>query len=92
MNPTQSTAATLNPVIASSTDPTQVANTIKGIILAASTVITFFAFTVFHINLSAQNINDLATGLSFFAAGVWFFFGLFHKLVAWYGHATAPKP
>ena len=84
MNPQ---APVLNPLVASSTDPTSIANWIKGIILAGSTIITFVAFSVFHVTLTADNINNLATGISFFAASVWFFYGIFHHMVGVYGRA-----
>lgn len=82
----------LNPLIASSTDPTQVSNTIKGLILSFSSAIIMFAAVIFHWNINPSDLANYATGIGMFAGGIWFMYGIFHKIVATYGRATAPQP
>lgn len=78
----------LNPLVASSTDPTQVANTIKGLIVSASSVIVLVAAHVFGITLSPENILSLATDVGMLAGAVWFVYGLLHKGVAYFGRLS----
>lgn len=72
----------LNPIVASSTDPTQVANTIKGLIVSASSVIVLVAAHLLGITLTPDNIVSLASDVGMLAGAVWFVYGLLHKGVA----------
>lgn len=65
--------------LASSADPTQVSNTVRGFVLSASAVIIFVAAQFFHIQLSANDIISLGTELGALAGAVWFFYGLLMK-------------
>lgn len=77
----------LNPVIASSTDPTQVSNYIRGLILSASSFIILFATQIFHLTISASDVSSLATSIGMIAGGIWFIYGLLHKGVVKLGRS-----
>lgn len=72
----------LIPGIASSTNPTQVANTIKGFILSISTLVVFAGAHLFGISLTPDNIAALGEDIGMIAGAVWFVYGLLHKGVA----------
>lgn len=67
--------------LTSSQDPEQIANTVKGIVLALSGIITFLATQYFHISLSSTDVLTLATGMGTAAGAVWTVYGLIMKLV-----------
>lgn len=71
--------------IASSQDPTQVANKVKGVILALSSIIIFVAAQFFGITLTANDIVTLATQVSGIAGAVWAVYGGVLHLVTWLG-------
>ena len=71
--------------LASSQDPTQVSNTVKGAVLSISALIVFGATQIFHIQLSASDVTTLATELGTLAGVVWFFYGLIFKGVMYAG-------
>lgn len=73
--------------IASSTNPDEVANTVKGIVLALASVITIVGASFFHINLTATDIATLAGNLGLAAGAIWTLYGLVMKLVAYFGKA-----
>lgn len=64
----------------SSQDPTQVSNTVKGVILSLSSIIVFVAAQVFHITLTADNILALATEVGSLAGILWMLYGLIMKV------------
>ena len=74
----------------SSQDPTAIANTIKGIVLAASGIITFAALSFFHITLTATDIVNLATNLSIAGGAIWTVWGILMKGVMWFASVKAP--
>jgi hypothetical protein len=76
---------TLSPVIASSSNPSQVANTIKGLIVSASSVIVLLAAHVFGVTLTPDNVLNLGTDVGMLAGAVWFVYGLIHKGVVTLG-------
>lgn len=65
--------------LASSADPTQVSNTVRGAILALSSIIILIAAQVFHIQLSAGDVISLATEVGALAGSIWFLYGLIFK-------------
>lgn len=71
--------------IASSQDPSQVANKVKGVILALSSVIIFFAAQAFGLHLTANDVATLATEVSGIAGAVWAAYGAILHLVTWLG-------
>lgn len=73
----------------SSQDPTQVANKVKGVVLAASALIIFFGAALFHITLSAGDVIALGTELGGVAGGVWAVYGGILHLVTWLGSKQA---
>lgn len=70
---------TLKSWLASSQDPTQVSNTVKGIVLGASSLIVLIGSQLFHIQLTADNVATLATEVGTLAGVIWFFYGLIFK-------------
>lgn len=71
--------------IASSQDPEQIANKVKGVILASSSIIIFLAAQLLHITLSANDVLTLATEASAVIGGVWAVYGAILHLVTWLG-------
>jgi hypothetical protein len=69
----------------SSADPTQVSNTVKGVVLSASALIVFFGAQFFHVTLTADNIASLASEIGALAGIMWFFYGLLFKGVIYAG-------
>lgn len=75
----------LQPWLQSSQDPGEVANKVKGAILAMSALIIGIAATVFHITLSANDIISLASGIGVIAGAVWFIYGFILHGVTYFG-------
>lgn len=69
---------------ASSQDPTEVSNKIRGTILALSSIIIFLAAQFFHITLTANDIVMLATQIGTVAGMVWAVYGAVLQLVTWF--------
>ncbi len=69
----------------SSQDPEQIANKVKGVILAASAVIIFLAAQLFHVSLTANDVISLATELGTVAGAIWTIYGCVLHLVTWLG-------
>lgn len=65
--------------LASSQNPTQVSNTVKGVVLGASAFIIFIAAQLFHVTLSANDVISLATEAGTLAGCIWFLYGLLFK-------------
>lgn len=65
--------------LSSSADPTQVSNTVRGAVLAASAVIIFVAAQIFHITLTANDVIAIGTELGALAGAIWFIYGLLMK-------------
>jgi hypothetical protein len=75
----------LNPVIRSSTDYTQVSATVRGAIIAASSVIIFFASQFFGFVLTSNDVITLATEVGTVAGAIYFLYGLLKKVVVHFG-------
>lgn len=71
--------------IQSSQDPTQVSNTVRGVVLSASALIIFFGAQFLHLTLSADDIASLATEIGAIAGGIWAIYGLVMKVVMLFG-------
>ena len=67
--------------LSSSTNPDQLANTVRGGILAFSSVIVLVATNIFGLNISASDVSELATAIGAMAGSVWVVFGIIQKLV-----------
>lgn len=70
--------------ITSSQDPEQIANSVKGIILAFSSIIILVAQQIFHIALSANDVISLGTEIGSVAGAVWLLYGLGLKALAYF--------
>lgn len=75
--------------IASSQDPAQVANKVKGLILALSSVIILIASHVFGIVLTADDVVTLAAQVGAISGAVWSVYGAVLHLVTWAGTITS---
>lgn len=78
-------------LVASSQDSTQIANTVKGLVIAASSSIIFAAAVVFHITLQASDVVSLATDLGVATGAIWTLYGLIMKVVAFFGSVQNVK-
>lgn len=61
--------------LSSSQNPNEIANRVKGIILACSSAIILAAGLIFHIQLNANDVVTLATEISGVAGAVWTIYG-----------------
>lgn len=66
--------------LTSSSDPTQVANTVKGTILALSSVIILIAGQV-GVPFAETDVANFAQNVGFAAGGLWALYGLLMKVV-----------
>jgi hypothetical protein len=64
---------------ASSQDATQVSNTVKGFVVALSSIIILVASQYFHVNLNATDVVSFATEAGTAIGFIWFLFGLLLK-------------
>lgn len=69
----------------SSHNPSEVSNTIKGLVLGASALIIFIAAQFFHVQLTANDVIALGTEAGALAGGMWFLYGLIFKGVMYVG-------
>ena len=67
--------------LSSSTNPDQLANTVRGFILAISSIIVLVATNVFGLSITAADVSELATAVGAMAGSVWLVYGLLQKLV-----------
>ena len=67
----------------SSADPEQISNRVKGVVLALSSIIIFVAANFLNINLSAQDVIDLATQLGAIAGLLMTIYGSGLALIRW---------
>lgn len=61
--------------ITSSQDPEAIANKVKGVVLALSSVIAFLVAQLFNVQLSPQDMVGLASSLGAVAGGIWAIYG-----------------
>lgn len=73
---------------ASSSDATTVSNTIKGLVVAGSSVIILVAGLYLHISLNSNDVLTFGTELGTTVGFIWFLAGLFLKGI----HFIAKKP
>jgi uncharacterized membrane protein YqgA involved in biofilm formation len=70
--------------LTSSTNPEELADRVKGIILASSSIIIFFAAQFFHIQLSANDIVSLSTEAGALIGAIWTIYGAIKAVVAYF--------
>ena len=68
--------------LSSSQNSEELANRVKGIVLALSSVLIWLGTEVFGVSLTAQDITGLATSLGGMAGGIWAIYGTILWLVA----------
>lgn len=71
--------------VASSSDPTEISNRVKGAVLALSSVIIFVASQLLNINLTADDVVSLGTQLGTVVGLVWALWGAGLAFVRWVG-------
>lgn len=74
--------------IASSQNPEEVANKVKGAILAASFLIIFVAGQVFNITITADDVLTAATQIGAIVGTAWSLYGMILHLVTYFGSYT----
>ncbi len=67
--------------LSSSANPEELANTVRGAILAVAGVIVYFATNVLGIKISMEDVATFAAGAAAVAGGVWTCYGLILKIV-----------
>lgn len=72
-------------ILQSSQDPSQVANKVKGTILAFSGVVILVAARIFHITLTADDVVQLAGEIGTLAGAIWAIYGCVLNLITWLG-------
>lgn len=70
-------------VITSSQNPEEIANTVKGLVLAFSSIIILVAQHFFHLTLTSNDVVSFATEISVVAGAVWTIYGGVLKVLAW---------
>lgn len=70
-------------IFSSSTDPSQVANTVKGIVTSLSGVL-LIVLPLAGLSVTAEQITTIAGQLGIAAGAVWTLYGLGLKLVAYF--------
>lgn len=70
---------------ASSEDPTEISNRVKGVVLALSSVIILVGTQFFHVTLSANDVVSLASSLGTIAGAIWAVWGGILALVRFFG-------
>lgn len=71
--------------IASSQDETEVANKVKGVVLALSGVIILVASQAFHLTLTANDVIALGGELGTLAGALWAIYGVVLHIVTFFG-------
>ena len=69
-------------LLASSASPEQVSTRVKGIVLALSSVVIFFAGHFFGIIMQPSDILELATQLGMLSGAIWTIFGFGMRVLA----------
>lgn len=69
--------------ITSSTNPDEVANTVKGLVVSFSAIIIILAQQFFHVGLTSNDVLSFASEASLGAGAVWTIYGLVMKALAW---------
>lgn len=69
----------------SSQNPDEIANKVKGAILAASSIIILVAMNIFHISLNASDVATLSAEVGTMAGAIWAIYGCVLNLVTWLG-------
>lgn len=67
--------------LSSSVNPDQLANTVRGGILAIAGVIVYFGLNLFGVEITQGDITTFASAAGAVAGGVWAIYGLLQKLV-----------
>jgi len=74
--------------LTSSQNPEQLANKVKGIVLALSSIIILLASKLFGVQLSPTDMVSLATQVGTIAGGVWAVYGsVLHVITLFYKKA-----
>ena len=68
---------------ASSSNPEDISNRVKGIVLALSSVIILVAAQIFQVQLTANDVVSLASSLGALAGAIWAIWGAGIALVRW---------
>jgi len=75
----------LSGFLASSSNPEEISNRVKGLVLAFSSVIIFAAAQLFGVQLSAGDVVSLATQLGAVSGLLWSLYGALLALIRFFG-------
>lgn len=74
---------------ASSADQTEVSNRVRGLVLVFSSTIILLAGSLFGIELSANDVLDLAGIVGALSGVIWALYGTGLALIRWFATVTA---
>jgi len=69
---------------ASSASPEEVSSRIKGAVLASAGIIVWFLVSFFNVNITVDNIIELAPLLGTLGGAVWTVWGAIMSIVRWF--------
>lgn len=75
----------LHPILASSTDSTQLSNRVTGLLIGASSIILGILAQVFHITINPTDWVALSTAVGTFVGAVWALYGFLKAGVIHFG-------
>lgn len=70
--------------LTSSQNPEEIANKVKGLVLVSSSVVIFLASKLFGIELTVNDMTDVATSLGATGGAMWAVYGGILHLIAWF--------
>lgn len=70
--------------LTSSTNPEELADRVKGIVLASSSIIIFLATQFFHVQLTANDVLSLATEAGAVGGAIWTIYGAIKWVIAYF--------
>ena len=76
--------------LTSSQDPNEIANKVKGAILALSSIIILVSGNLLNIKLTAGDVISLATEIGAVSGAVWAIYGSILHLIAWFYNREKP--
>lgn len=71
-------------VLTSSQNPEEIANKVKGAVLLSSSIVIFLVSKLSGIELTVNDMTDVATSLGAVAGAIWAIYGTILHLIAWF--------
>lgn len=70
--------------LTSSQNPEEIANKVKGVVLAISSIAIFIAAKFFQIEITVDDMTALASALGALSGLIWMVYGSILHLIAWF--------